>query len=175
MATLTTTLSTKSIQETIKKLQKIENRTEKNMILATKDLMEATYETLVKTFKENNLSGHVNSIHKELTNKGLGFRIWTNDWIVIFNEYGTGIKGQGTHPEPKYQYNIDTEFKDEFGRWVYYNDDTNSFVTTSGMPAKHMFYDVQETLNKYAKEFYSTAISLSINDKQYQSFRKSLR
>lgn len=175
MATLTTTLSTKSIQETIKKLQRIENRTEENMILATKGLMEVTYETLVKIFKEKNLSNHIDSIYKELTNKGLGFRIWTNDWIVIFNEYGTGIKGEGTHPNPNgYQYNIKTEYKDELGRWVY-KDKYGEFHTTSGMPAKHMFYDVEQMLKELAKDFYNVAVSKAINDEQYQAFKTSLR
>lgn len=176
MKKITMNLSKKGIQETIKILQKINNRTEENMKLATKNLMEVTYETLVNVFNENNLSNHIESINKEITNNGLGFRIWTNDWIVIFNEYGTGIVGEGTHPKPNnYQYNVNTEFKDKFGRWVYFNENTNHFITTSGMPAKHMFYDVQELLNKYAKEFYSTAINLSLNDKQYQSFRNSLK
>lgn len=169
-------LSKSSIKNTIKKLQNIKNRTEQNMKLATIDLMNATYETLIKVLQENNLSKHINSINKEITFNGLGFRIWTNDWIIIFNEYGTGIKGQGTHPNSgDYQYNVKSQYKDEKGRWVYFNDDIDSFVTTSGMRAKHMFYDVQEALNKYAKEFYSSAINLAINDKQYQSFRNSLK
>lgn len=146
------------------------------MKLATIDLMNVTYDTLVKVLQVNNLSKHVSSINKELTNNGFGFRIWTTDMIIIFNEYGTGIKGEGTHPNPKdYKYNIQSEFKDENGRWVYYNDETGSYVTTSGMPAKHMFYDVEQALNKYAKQFYSTALNLALNDKQYQKFRNSLR
>lgn len=169
-------LSKKSIQEITKRLQNIENRTQENMKLATKDLMNVVYETLVKVFEANNLSSHIGSIKKEPDVDGLGFRIWTNDWVVIFNEYGTGIKGQGTHPKPKkYQYNMQSEFKDENGRWVYYNSTTESFVTTNGMIAKHMFYDVEEALNKYAKEFYSTAINQSLSNKKYQSFRTSLR
>ena len=45
-----------------------------------------------------------------------------------------------------------SEFKDEFGRWIYYNDDLDSYITTSGMRAKHMFYDVEQAIRKYAKE-----------------------
>ena len=138
--------------------------------------MEVSYDTLVKVYKENNLSNHINTIHKEITEKGFGFRIWTDDWVVIFNEYGTGVVGSGTHPNPGvYKYNVESKFKDQLGRWVYYNDDVDSYVTTAGMRAKHMFYDVESAIKKYAKEFYQTAIHLSINDKQYQSFRETLR
>lgn len=137
--------------------------------------MEATYEALVEVFKDNNLSNHVDSLNKEITDNGYGFRIWTNDWIVIFNEYGTGVSGEGTHPNPKnYAYNIQTEYKDEFGRWTYYNDDIGSFVTTSGMPAKYMFYTVEQLIKENASSFYKSAINLAINNEQYQSFRKSL-
>lgn len=169
-------LSEKSIQEIIRKIQKIETRTDENMKLATKDLMEVAYSTLVKVYKENNLSNHISTIKKEITAKGFGFKIWTDDWVVIFNEYGTGVRGDGTHPDSgDYKYNVSSEFKDEFGRWIYYNDDLDSYITTSGMRAKHMFYDVEQAIRKYAKEFYSTAINLSLSDKAYQSFRESLR
>lgn len=138
--------------------------------------MNATYESLVEIFKDNNLSGHVESINKEITDNGSGFRIWTNDWIVIFNEYGTGVKGEGTHPNPKgYTYNIKTKYKDELGRWVYFNNKTENFVTTSGMVSKHMFYDLEQILRENVKEFYNVALKLSINNKQYQAFRISLR
>lgn len=138
--------------------------------------MNATYESLVEIFIDNNLSGHIDSINKEITDNGSGFRIWTNDWIVIFNEYGTGVKGEGSHPNPKgYTYNIQTKYKDELGRWVYFNKKTENFVTTSGMVSKHMFYDLEKILRENVKEFYNVALKLAINDKQYQSFRISLR
>lgn len=173
--TLAMELSKTSIQKTIKKLQNIKSRTSENMKLATIDLMGITFETLKKVLIANNLSNHIDEVKKEITNNGLGFRIWTTDMIIIFNEYGTGITGEGTHPEPKnYKYNVQSKFKDEKGRWVYYNDETLSYVTTDGMQAKHMFYDVEQALNSYASQFYSTAVNLALNDKQYQKFRKSL-
>ena len=173
--TLTMNLTSQSIQKTIQKLQKIENRTFENIKSATKDLMNITYDTLNKLFQENNLSEHIGNVSKELIDNGYGFKISTNDFIIIFNEYGTGVVGQGTHPKPNnYQYNIPSDSKDEFGRWVYKNK-YGEFKTTSGMEAKHIFYDIQELLDKYAKEFYSTAINLAIKDEQYQSFRNSLK
>lgn len=137
--------------------------------------MEATYQTLCDVFKDNNLSNHINSIQKEISDNGTGFRIWCNDWIVIFNEYGTGVRGNGTHPNPDgYQYNIKSEYKDEFGRWIY-RDKYGKFHTTSGMGAKHMFYDVEQLLNELARDFYNNAVKLAINDEQYKAFRESLR
>ncbi len=172
---ITIELSRKSIQNAIKELQKKENRIQENLILATQNLLEATLQALKDVFSDNNLSNHISSLNSEITNDGLGFRIWTNDWIVIFNEYGTGIKGTGTHPNPNgYQYNIKTEYKDELGRWVY-KDKYGEFHTTSGMPAKYMFYDVEQMLKELAKDFYNVAISRAINDEQYQAFKTSLR
>lgn len=145
------------------------------MKLATIDLMNATLQALKDVFNENNLSNYIDTLQSEITDGGLGFRIWCNDWIVIFNEYGTGIKGEGTHPNPDgYQYNIKTEYKDEFGRWVY-KDKNGEFHTTAGMPAKHMFYDVEQMLKELAVDFYNVAVKRAINDEQYQSFRASLR
>ena len=144
-------LSKKSIQETIQRLQRIENKTQENFILATKDLMEAVYQALIDVFNSNNLSNHISSLNKELTDGGLGFRIWTNDWIVIFNEYGTGVKGEGTHQNSDgYKYNehkrTETEEKLNIPNnyWIYYKD--GDFYITNGMEAKHIFYDTEQTL-----------------------------
>ena len=169
-------LSKASIQESIKKIQRISDRLPKNIILATKDLMDASYDLLVEYYKKENLSNHISTLNKEIISDGYGFRLWTNDWIVIFNEYGTGVVGEGTHPDPKdYKYNIKTQYKDSTGKWVYFNDDLDSFITTRGMRAKHMFYDLEEQIKLYASKFYETAIECSLNDEQYQSFRESLR
>lgn len=138
--------------------------------------MDATYNLLVEIYNNQNLSNHIDTLNKEITDDGYGFRIWTEDFVVIFNEYGTGIVGDGTHPNPNgYKYNIKTEYKDSSGRWVYYKSDDNSFYTTKGMEAKHMFYDVEEQIKKYASDFYKTAINCAITDEQYKSFRDSLR
>lgn len=137
--------------------------------------MEATLSTLNEYFKQNNLSNHFQNVNGELLFDGYGFRVWTDDWVIIFNEYGTGIKGQGTHPNPDgYQYNVPSDSKDSQGRWVYRNKD-GEYRTTSGMEAKHIFYDIQQELNKYASDFLSTAINKSLKDEEYQSFKVSLR
>lgn len=169
-------LSQKSIQELVKKLKKIENRLKFNIKLATKDLMEITYLLLVENFNLNNLSNHINSLKCTLIDNGNGFKIWTNDWIVIFNEYGTGIKGIDTHPDPgNYKYNIQSKYKDDKGRWKYYDKKRDKFFTTSGMKSKHMFYDVEEIIKNHLKDLYSSAINCSINDEQYNSFLTSIR
>ena len=168
-------LSGKKIQEITKKLQNIENRIPENIKLATRDLMNVTYETLMQVFDANNLSNHKSAVQKDMIDNDMGFKIWTNDWVIIFNEYGTGIVGSGTHPNPKnYEYNKSSDSKDSQGRWIYFNEHANSYLTTSGMPAKHMFYDVEEAINKYAKEFYSSAINLALNNEKYHEFKKSL-
>lgn len=169
-------LSVQSLQEFQKKLQKIESRLKSNIKLATMDLMETTYELLIELYKNNNLKNHINTLHKEIISDGNGFRIWTNDWIVIFNEYGTGIIGSGTHPNSTgYQYNLQSQYKDKYGRWVYFNKKTESFITTKGMKAKHMYYDAEQIIKKYIGEYYNYAITCSVNDEQYQKFRNSLK
>jgi len=137
--------------------------------------MNLSYNLMIEIFKRTNLSNHIKNLNKEITDNGYGFRIWTNDWVVIFNEYGTGIVGSGTHPNSQnYQYNIQTSYKDKNGRWVYYNEDIESYVSTYGMKAKHMFYDLEVMLKEKMKEFYSIATECAINDEQYQSFINSL-
>ena len=80
-------MSKKSIQETIKKLESIKNRTNENLRLATVDLMESTYNMLKQLLEDNNLTNHIESLKTELTDDGLGFRIYTNDMIIIFHDF----------------------------------------------------------------------------------------
>ena len=175
MNQIITNLSPKSIQEATIQLQKIKNRFQQNIKLATYDLMNLSYNLMIEIFEKTNLSNHIKNLNKEIIGNGYGFKIWTDDWVVIFNEYGTGIIGSGTHPNPQnYQYNIQTSYKDKNGRWVYYNDDIESYISTYGMKAKHMFYDLEILLKEKMKEFYSIATECAINDEQYQSFRNSL-
>lgn len=180
MTKITTNLSARKIQETINRLQSISNLTDENIKQATYDLMEETYNSLCDVFDDNNLSNHKSNLNKEITYDGYGFRIWTDDWVIIFSEYGTGVKGEGTHPNPKgysYNHHIQTEQEEKMHLpeeyWIYYDD--GSFHITNGQVAKHMFYDVEQMLNEHIKEFYSTAINLAINEKQYQAFKNSLR
>ncbi len=167
-------MSTKSIQEAIARLQRVEIRTKENIRLATEDLMYATYNLLCNILKENNLSNHIGSIQVEITDGGFGFRIWTNDWIIIFHEYGTGIVGSNSpHPNPTISWVYDKNGHGEKG-WKYRKKD-GTYGWTRGLPSKHIFYDVEQEIKKYAKDFYQTAINLAITDEQYQSFKNSLR
>ena len=166
-------MSVKSIQEAIARLQRVENRTKENFILATSDLMNATYNLLCDILKENNLSNYISSINYEITDNGFGFRIWTNDWVLIFHEYGTGIVGSNNpHPNPTISWVYDKNEHGEKG-WKYPKKD-GTYGWTRGLPSKHIFYDVEQEIRKYAKEFYQSAINLAITDEQYQNFRNSL-
>lgn len=165
MAELTIELSKKSIQETIKKLESIKNRTNENLRLATADLMNSTYDMLCQLLEENNLSNHISSLKAELTDDGLGFRIYTNDMIIIFHEYGTGIFNSNGNGTPQWTYYSEK----------YTNEKGTHFFTTSGMPAKHIFYDVEQFLAENAKEYYNVAVEKTLTDEQYQSFKSSLR
>lgn len=128
--------------------------------------MYATYNELIKLLEENNLGNHTGSVITEISSDRLGFKIYSNDWILVFHEFGTGI------------YN-ERESKTK-GAWTYYNEKyTNEkgthFFTTYGMPAKHIFYEVEEALKETAKEFYSVALNCALKDESYQNFKKSLR
>ena len=114
---------------------------------------------MVEIFEKNNLQNHVGEIHSELTHGGLGFRIWTKDWVVFFNEYGTGI----------YNLNgITTNHK-----WVYCKDDT--FYTTIGQRPKFMFSTLDKEIRRVIGDEYRTCIHLAWSQKSYEDFRASMR
>lgn len=140
-------------------LERTKQLTRSNVLQATEWLMLKSHLKLVEIFERNNLQNHVGEIHSELTHGGFGFRIWTDDWVIFFNEFGTGIfnaNGVSTnHP------------------WVYYKD--NSFHTTIGQRPKAMFGQLQNEIIRVMGDEYNSCIHLAFNQEQYNGFKSSLR
>lgn len=65
-------------------------------------------------------------------------RLFNNYYTALWVEYGTGIIGEGTHPDPKgYQYDVNNH--DDEG-WVY-KDKNGNFHFTRGMEAHRYMYN----------------------------------
>ena len=121
--------------------------------------MLITYLRLVEEFKNNNLENHIDSIKYELINDGNGFKIFCNDWVVFFNEYGTGIYNSlgGGRQDP----------------WTYFKD--GEFFTTQGQRPKFVWLAVKRELEQVAREYYDIALKYAVEQKSYEDFKSSLR
>ncbi|MEG0366522.1 MAG: hypothetical protein RR585_06785 [Coprobacillus sp.] len=76
-----------------------------------------------------------------------------NCWYSAIVEFGSGISGQGTHPQPKdYQYDVNGHGEDGW----YFFDEQGALHFTTGMQAhRYMFDAIQDYVigNEYKKIF----------------------
>lgn len=161
-------MSLESLERAKKQIQDFKDNYKKGVNDAIKYATEAMYNKVLEYCYDNNILNHVGAIEWEYdANKNIG-RVWTNDWVIIFNEMGTGIVGAGnSHPNPA----------DPFKNWVYdehnhgeagwwyptTESDANPIkwvdpngqlrAWTKGLPSRHMFYsafqDIKDELGDY--------------------------
>lgn len=130
MKTITVELNSKSIKKAIKQIQNIQKKIP-NLI------DELLYESCVWIRNQANIyleasglnAGFIYEIEQGwqpitkrldgsflLTNRGRGYAV----------EFGIGIKGQGTYNgevPPQYEYNINTQYKNDDGSWIFKVED----------------------------------------------------
>lgn len=82
-------------------------------------------------------------------------RLFNNCFTALWVEYGTGIVGSGTHPDPKgYQYDVNNHGEDG---WVY-KDKEGNYHFTRGMEAhRYMYNALIDYLTGGVKRMYSEA------------------
>ena len=137
---------------------------------AIKQATEATYNKVLQYCYENGISNHTSEVkwsYDEQKNVG---RVWTNDWVLIFNEMGTGITGKGkSHPYssgPFKSWKYDINSHGEAGWWYPTTEsDPNPYkwtdkdgqlrAWTQGLPSRHMFYsaynDIKNEIGNYVE------------------------
>lgn len=84
---------------------------------STKELGEKSLDYMRKQYMENNMSSHTSNINLKPYNHRYkkGFIISSgDDEVAIYNEFGTGIVGEGTNPladSAGYEYNVNSVYK----------------------------------------------------------------
>ena len=136
---------TSNIDEVIKAFQKEEMAISKGAINGVKKITQDAYEELQKQCIDANLSNHIGNIEVKYpeANNGIG-EISTNDQVIVFNEYGTGVVGKD-NPHPALEgWEYDVNNHGEEG-WIYPKKD-GTFGRTSGIASKKMFYNTKEKM-----------------------------
>lgn len=144
-------LSIESLNKAKKLLQNFENNYKQGIKNAIKTATEAMYNKVLQYCYDNGISNHTDAIHWEFDeDKNIG-RVWTNDWVLIFNEMGTGIVGS-ENPHPKLgTWRYDVNEHGEKG-WFYPKED-GTYGWTRGLPSRHMFYSAFEDIKNEIGEY----------------------
>lgn len=155
-------LSSSSFKDLAKFVQEYQKALEKGNADGIKKLTEIGQELIKVNSPRISDERLENSIKTEITPE-LG-RIYTNDVVIIFNEFGTGITGlNNPHPEASIKgWRYDVNEHGEKGWW--YLGDDNEWHWTKGLPARKMFFNTKKELEQIAKETMRIEISKSTKD-----------
>lgn len=102
-------------------------------------------------------------------------RVYTSDMVIIFNEFGTGIKGIQDEWASKHNYQVNVSGKGDEGWWYPSNDsDPNPYkwttpdgeirALTHGLESRHMFYDAFIQLQSELSEIVEITIGKALGD-----------
>ena len=151
------------MEEARKQILKFKDNYKKGINNSIKAATEAMYEKVLQHCYENGISRAEDVVHWEYNDETNVGRVWTNDWVIIFNEMGTGIVGsQNQHPNPSPAFKgwkYDVNEHGDMG-WRYPKPD-GTYGWTRGLPSRHMFYDafedIKNELGDYVRvELYKT-------------------
>lgn len=133
-------LNKQSLQKASKELRilgkKLENGIEIDIEKATKRL----YELVIKNCTDVGITIHRNNIYWEYNPSTKTGKVWTNDIVIQFNEFGTGIKGTQDGWANNFNYEVNQSGKGEKG-WFFKNEEHLYQGITHGIESRHMFYD----------------------------------
>lgn len=148
-------LSTKSLNEAKKQLQDFADSYKRGISNSIKAATEGLYQKVLFYCYENRLGEYVGDIHWEYDEqKNIG-RVWvtstgenSDGFIIILNEFGTGIKGTQDEYASQHGYTVNESGKGEQG-WAFPTKN-GEFKWTHGIESRHMFYQAfQDIKNEF--------------------------
>lgn len=166
--------------ELSEELQGLIDKLNEGLEQTTKELGRKSLDYMKREYMENNMGSHTSNLNLHAYKRRYknGFIISSGDDIVaVFNEFGTGIVGEGTGilaDTTGYQYNVSSPYKGvipegaiaELGReycesvntpntWWYWQPRAKQhWKHTEGMKGKNMFYGLVDELQELApREF----------------------
>lgn len=138
-------LSTKSLNEAKKLLQDFEDSYRQGIKNSIKTATEGLYNKVLTYCYQNRLGEYVDAIHWEYDEEKNVGRVWvtsegkgSSGFIIILNEFGTGIKGTQDEYASKHGYTVNESGRGETG-WAFPTQD-GEFKWTHGIESRHMFY-----------------------------------
>lgn len=153
-------LSVKSITETLQKLEDYIKAVNKGTDNAVKKATETLYNKVLENCSKGNLGRFSGSIHKSYDETKKEGRVWTNDLVIIINEFGSGIGGPSGELDrgyaAKHGYQINMSGKGETG-WAYPKQD-GTYGWTHGIKSKKMFYEAYEEVKKEYKDIVNMSL-----------------
>ena len=168
-------LSVNQIQQLKNQIEKLKEACNKGCENLVQYATERLYELFVQNCKRYNIDNSESRIHYDYDKETKIGKVWTDDIVIIFNEFGTGIKGTQDKWASKYGYHVNASGKGENG-WWYPTDESDPNphkwkdadgqlrALTHGLDSRHMLYDAYMQLQSEFSEIIEMTIGKAIGD-----------
>lgn len=147
-------LSRNSFKQIVKELKDYKRKLNKGAELGIEEASLKLYDLILEKMDSYNLSDHKGEVkHEKITiGRHQAYKVYTNDIVIMFHEFGTGIKGTNDKWANTFGYTVNASGKGEKG-WYFYNKKNNYGGITHGLTSKHIFYEALMEIEKdLAKE-----------------------
>ena len=147
-------LSRNSFKQIVKELKDYKMKLNKGAELGIEEASLKLYDLILEKMDSYNLSDHKGEVkHEKITiGRHQAYKVYTNDIVIMFHEFGTGIKGTNDKWANTFGYIVNASGKGEKG-WYFYNKKNNYGGITHGLTSKHIFYEALMEIEKdLAKE-----------------------
>ena len=158
-------LSRSSFQSIVREIKNYKEKLNQGAKLGVKEASEKLYKSITDKMDSCNLQNHKENVKLEdkSNNKVIAYRVYTNDHVIMFHEFGTGIKGEQTKWAGSFGYEVNGMGKGETGWWYPTTEsDPNPYkwtdssgqlrAFTHGLTSKLLFYnslkDIESSLTK---------------------------
>lgn len=159
--TLKANLSKDSLDRLIRQIELYGKNVQSGTQLGIEQTLKQVYELICDKMKSNNLEDHISSVswkYDNITNSGY---IKTNDIVIIFHEFGTGVKGSQDDWANTFGYTVNQSGKGEKG-WKFYNAKHKYGGITHGLTSKHIFYEAMLEAEKRLPKNVQISVSKTV-------------
>lgn len=142
-------LSRDSFKRIIDELESYRQKVNKGADLGIKEASLKLYNLILEKMDLYNLEDHKSEVKwEELSESNKkGYKVYTNDNVIMFHEFGTGIKGTQDSWAGTFGYKVNGSGKGEKG-WFFYNEKRGYGGITHGVRTKHIFYESLKEIEK---------------------------
>lgn len=149
---LTVSLSRSSFQNLAQQVKLYKERLNKGVELGVQEATKQLYDLIIANCISNNLANYQSDIHWEYDETTKTGRVYTDQIIIIFNEFGTGREGKQDSWATELGYTVNASGKGDKGWWYpttltdpnpykWVDKDGQLRALTHGLPSKHIFYN----------------------------------
>lgn len=162
---LKASLGKNSFNHLAKQLSIVRDGIKQGANLGIEEATKKLYEKVIENCKAVGITKHDANIYYEYDkNTNIG-RVWTDDVVIMFNEFGTGVVGKNNSHDwsKEFDWQYDVNNHGDKG-WLFYNEEEGFGGRTKGLEVRRMFYNALVDMEDEIASEVSIGISKTIKN-----------